>query len=107
LPTFQREGEIMSTGGYVYIMTNKPMGILYTGVTADLPARVEAHRVGYGSLFCRKWDLKRLVFAEPFDRIADAIAREKAIKRWKRVWKLRLISEQNPHWDDLFERLNG
>ncbi|WP_260582776.1 GIY-YIG nuclease family protein [Sphingopyxis sp. PET50] len=92
---------------YVYIMTNKPMGILYIGVTADLPARIFAHRSGQGSDFCKKWQLRRLVYAEPFDRIDEAIVREKAMKKWKRVWKLRLISEANPEWVDLFDRLNG
>jgi putative endonuclease len=87
-------------------MTNKPMGVLYVGVTADLPARIFAHRSGTGSEFCRKWDLVRLVYAEPFDRIADAIIREKALKKWNRVWKLRLISEANPEWEDLFESVN-
>lgn len=97
----------MAQGGYVYIMTNKPFGVLYTGVTANLPARIMAHRTGTGSSFCRKWDLTRLVLIEPFGDISTAIAREKAIKRWKRVWKLRLIAEQNPNWDDLFNRING
>ena len=92
---------------YVYIMTNKPMGILYIGVTSDLPARIHAHRSGIGSEFCRRWNLRRLVHAEPFDRIDEAIAREKALKRWNRVWKLRLISEANPEWIDLFDALNN
>ena len=92
---------------YVYIMTNKPMGILYIGVTNNLPARVFTHRSGTGSEFCKKWDLTRLVYAEPFDRIDEAIVREKALKKWKRVWKLRLISEANPDWADLFERINS
>ena len=97
----------MIKGGHVYIMTNKPFGILYTGVTAKLPERVFHHRAGLGSIFCKQWGLKRLVYAEPFGEIADAIAREKAIKNWPRLWKLRLISEQNPEWLDLFETLNG
>ena len=92
---------------YVYIMTNKPMGILYIGVPNDLPSRIHAHRSGTGSEFCRKWNLKRLVHAEPFDRIGEAIGQEKALKRWNRVWKLRLISEANPEWIDLFEPLNN
>ncbi len=92
---------------YVYIMTNRPMGILYVGVTADLPARILMHRSGTGSDFCKKWDLTRLVYAEPFDRIDEAIVREKALKKWKRGWKLRLISEVNPEWADLFKNING
>ena len=95
----------MIKGGHVYLMTNNPFGILYTGVTADLAARVVAHREGRGSAFCRKWDLKRLIYAEPHDSIDTAIAREKAIKNWNRVWKLRLIAEANPNWDDLFDTI--
>lgn len=94
-------------GGWVYIMTNKPHGVLYTGVTADLPRRVSDHRAGEGSSFCRKFNLNRLVYAEMHDRIEEAIAREKAIKAWRRVWKLRLIQEQNPTWRDLGEDLIG
>ena len=92
--------------GYTYILTNKPFGILYIGVTADLAARMIAHRSGEGSKFVRKWQLHRLVMIEAHDRIDDAIAREKALKNWNRVWKLRLIADVNPKWDDLFDTLN-
>jgi len=94
-------------GGWVYIMTNKPFGTLYIGVTSDLAARVWQHRTGRGSDFCKKHDLTRLVYAEPHDRIEDAIAREKAMKAWKRNWKLRQIMDANPNWDDLFELINA
>jgi putative endonuclease len=94
-------------GGWVYIMTNAPHGTLYIGVTADLAARVFAHRDGRGSAFCRKHRLTRLVHAERHDSIIDAIAREKAMKKWKRQWKLRLIRAGNPEWRDLFETING
>jgi putative endonuclease len=97
----------MVKGGYTYILTNKPFGILYGGVTADLPARITAHRKGQGSSFVRKWQLHRLVLIEAHDRIEEAIAREKALKNWNRIWKLRLISESNPNWNDLFETING
>ena len=93
-------------GGYTYILTNKPFGILYIGVTADLGTRMIAHRSDEGSTFVRKWQLHRLVLIEGHDRIDDAIAREKALKNWNRVWKLRLIAEANPNWDDLFDTLN-
>lgn len=66
--------------GHVYIMTNKPFGTLYIGVTGHLAARVLQHREGTGSVFCRKHGLTRLVWAEPHDRMLDAIAREKAMK---------------------------
>jgi len=91
---------------WVYIMTNAPFGTLYTGVTSDLAARVWQHRNGEGSRFCKRYGLTRLVYAEQHDRIDDAIAREKAIKAWKRRWKTELIENANPGWDDLFERLN-
>jgi putative endonuclease len=91
----------MAQGGYTYIMTNKAHGVLYIGVTADLAARVEQHRNGTGSAFCRKYSLTRLVLAERHDNITLAIAREKALKAWKRAWKIRLIEESNPDWHDL------
>jgi putative endonuclease len=68
-------------GGWVYIMTNGPHGTLYIGVTSDLAKRVWQHREGTGSEFCRKHGLTRLVYAEPYDRIYDAIVREKASGR--------------------------
>jgi len=97
----------MMPGGWVYILTNKPHGVLYTGVTADLALRMSQHREGTGSRFARKHHCTRLVYAEPHGRIEDAIAREKAIKEWPRQWKLRLIQERNPDWADLFDTLNA
>ncbi len=95
----------MAGGGYTYIMTNKPGGVLYVGVTADLAARVAQHRNGTGSAFCRRYGLTRLVLAEPHDDIVLAISREKALKAWKRAWKVRLIEESNPEWRDLSDLL--
>ncbi len=93
--------------GWVYIMSNAPFGTLYIGVTSDLPARVWQHRTGQGSSFCKRYGLTRLVYAEPHERVDDAIAREKAMKAWKRAWKTRLIEQHNPEWRDLLEELNG
>ena len=86
-------------------MTNKRDGVLYIGVTADLPARILQHRQGKGSAFCRRYGLDRLVYAEPHADIAAAIARERAMKAWKRAWKIALIEESNPQWCDLFEQI--
>jgi putative endonuclease len=94
-------------GGWVYIMTNKPRGVLYTGVAADIVERVAQHRAGTGSTFCRRYNLKRLVLAEFYPTIEEAIAREKAIKEWHRDWKIRLIEESNTDWADLWETING
>ena len=86
---------------HVYMMTNRRRGSLYTGVTTDLAERVRAHKIGCGSRHAAKYNLKRLVYAEGFDDIALAIAREKKVKKWRREWKFRLIEEQNPQWRDL------
>ena len=95
----------MARGGWTYIVTNKPGGVLYIGVTSDLAARIHQHRISGGSAFCRKYGLKRLVLAERHDTIEQAIAREKAMKAWKREWKIALIESFNPAWDDLYEGL--
>ena len=96
----------MERGGYAAVGTARPFGVLYTVVTADMAARIRAHRDGTGSKFAKKGDCTRLVLIEHHDRIEDAITREKALKNWKRAWKLRLISEHNPNWDDLWDTLN-
>jgi putative endonuclease len=93
-------------GGWVYIMTNKPGGVLYIGVCADLVARVAQHRTGKGSAFCKRSNLRRLVYMEPYATIDEAIRREKAMKEWRRAWKVKRIVEMNPKWDDLWARIN-
>ena len=95
----------MAKGGWVYIMTNKPHGVLYTGVTAQLAPRVDQHRRGVGSAFCKRYNLTMLVSAEEHGDIEDAIVREKAIKAWKRDWKIELIESINPEWKDLYDGL--
>jgi len=92
----------MAKGGYTYIMTNKPRGVLYIGVTADLAFRISQHKSGTGSAFCHKYNLSMLVLAEHHEDIISAISREKALKAWKREWKVRLVEEVNPGWRDLF-----
>ena len=87
---------------WVYIMSDRKDGVLYIGVTADLSRRIVQHREGKGSAFCRRYGLTRLVYAEEHDSIEDAIAREKAMKAWKRAWKIELIEGVNPGWDNLF-----
>ncbi len=82
-------------------MTNKRGGVLYIGVTADISARVFQHKTGKGSAFCRKYGLTTLVLAEEYPTIEEAIAREKAMKAWKRQWKIELIEAGNPDWSDL------
>jgi putative endonuclease len=93
-------------GGYLYILASSKNGTLYTGVTARLAERIAQHRSGNGSEFVRKYGVNRLVFVERYDRIEEAIAREKQIKGWKRTWKVALIEQVNPDWSDLYNRLN-
>ena len=92
-------------GGWFYMMTNRPNGILYAGVTNNLARRVWEHREGQIDGFTKKYGLKRLVYFERYDDIRDAIQREKSVKRWSRAWKVNLILALNPDWDDLHDRL--
>lgn len=96
----------MERGGFVYVMTNAPHGTLYIGVTANLPARIMQHREGRGSAFCAQHGLVRLVYVEHYPEVIEAIVREKAMKKWKRQWKLRLIRQANPEWRDLWDEIN-
>ena len=88
--------------GYVYIVTNKPHGTLYTGVTNDISRRVWEHREGHTKGFAWKYGCCQLVWYERYDSIVDAIQREKSIKRWYRRWKVALIEAENPLWDDWY-----
>ncbi len=85
----------------VYIMANRRNDTLYIGVTSDLPRRVWEHREGVADGFTKQYGLKTLVYFELHATMETAIIREKQIKEWKRVWKLRLIEEANPTWRDL------
>jgi putative endonuclease len=92
-------------GGWVYIMTNRPNGTLYVGVTNDLARRAWEHKEGVADGFTKRYALKRLVYAERYEDIRTAIQREKNLKHWPRAWKVKLILADNPNWDDLQERL--
>ena len=97
----------MAKGGWVYIVADRYRGALYIGVTANIAARVFAHREGRGSSHCARYGLARLVYVEEAPTIDEAIAREKAMKKWRRGWKIKLIERANPDWDDLFEKINS
>jgi len=88
---------------WVYIMTNRPNGTLYIGVTANLAQRIWQHREGVAGGFTQQYGLKRLVYTEQHDDIRTAIQREKNIKHWPRAWKTRLIVARNPDWNDLYD----
>jgi putative endonuclease len=89
---------------YIYILSNKNRTVLYTGVTSDLSKRVEKHMEGKGSVFCKKYNVKELIYYELFTDIRDAIRREKEIKGWIRDKKLALIKSRNPEMKNLLEK---
>ena len=86
---------------YVYMMTNKTNGVLYTGVTNDLWRRVAEHQEGLIAGFTKKYKIKKLVYYEDWQSIRDAIEREKRIKGWTRRKKNDLIESLNATWKDL------
>ena len=89
----------------VYIMASGRHGTLYVGVTSNLPVRAAQHREGTLPGFTERYDVKSLVWFEQHDDIGTAIRREKAIKKYKREWKINLIERENPGWSDLFPAL--
>ena len=93
--------------GFVYILTNQKNGTLYVGVTSKLVQRIYQHRMQLVDGFTKKYDLKQLVYYEgPMD-ISSALSREKQLKRWNRSWKLQLIENKNPRWEDLYPHILG
>ncbi|MEK9825326.1 MAG: GIY-YIG nuclease family protein [Methylotenera sp.] len=90
---------------YVYMMASSKNGTLYIGVTSDLIKRVWQHKNNVIEGFTNKYKVHLLVWYESHDNIASAISREKALKKWNRIWKLRVIEQLNPEWQDLYEQL--
>jgi putative endonuclease len=89
----------------VYILASKRNGTLYVGVTSDIARRTWQHRSNAVGGFVRDYGVHRLVFVEFHETIADAILREKRIKKWRRAWKLELIERHNPQGHDLYDQL--
>lgn len=85
----------------VYILASRHYGTLYTGVTADLVARIIQHREGVFGGFTAQYGVKRLVWFDPVPTLQEAFEQEKRIKRWRRDWKIALIERSNPQWEDL------
>ena len=88
--------------GYVYILASQRNGTLYIGVTSDLVGRIRQHKEGSIPGFTFTYDVRQLVYVETYDRITEAIRREKQLKKWRRAWKLDLIEGVNPEWRDLY-----
>ena len=87
---------------YVYIITNKPKGVLYIGMTNDLTRRVYEHKQKIIEGFGKRYNLNKLVYVEEHGAPLDAITREKQLKNWHRDWKIELIESINPQWNDLY-----
>jgi putative endonuclease len=92
---------------YVYLMASGKHGTLYVGVTRDLVRRVYEHKAKLVRGFTSRYDVTRLVWFEVYDDPVNAIEREKQIKTWRRDWKIRLIEENNPDWDDLYSMITA
>ena len=88
----------------VYILANRRQGTLYTGVTSNLAQRIFQHRDGMTPGFATRYGCNRLVFYEAYERMDEAIAREKQIKGGSRAKKIALIETSNPEWKDLYEK---
>lgn len=92
---------------FVYILTNKNHTVLYTGVSSNLPQRLEQHRTGiFAKAFTHRYNVFELVYYEEYSNIIEAIAREKQIKAGSRQKKLDLINGLNPEWKDLTNELS-
>lgn len=89
----------------VYILASSRNGTLYTGVTSDLIKRVYQHKQHVVAGFTSRYQVDYLVWFEFHASMESAIGREKAIKKWRRAWKVRLIEESNPQWRDLYPEL--
>ncbi len=92
---------------WVYIMTSKPRGTLYIGVTDDLRRRAREHRGSRGSAFTRKYAVKLLVWHTHFEHAKDALQRERTMKDWPRAWKINLVERENPDWKDLWDAISN
>ena len=87
----------------VYILASERNGTLYIGVTSNLPQRIWQHREGLVEGFTKRYSVKMLVWYEMHESMESAIMREKALKKWRRGWKLELIEQSNAQWRDLWD----
>ena len=89
----------------VYILASSKHGTLYVGVTSDIIKRIWEHKNNSTESFTKRYEIHTLVWYEQHETMESAIAREKAIKEWKRQWKIDLIERSNPEWNDLYDGL--
>ena len=86
----------------VYILASKPHGVLYVGVTSNLPQRIWQHKNDLAPGFTQRYGVHNLVWYKVHENMESAIIREKRIKDWRRAWKIELIERDNPDWRDLY-----
>ncbi len=91
----------------VYLLASERNGTLYVGVTSSLVKRIYEHKNDLADGFTKKYGVKMLVWFEMTSDISAAITREKQIKKWNRLWKLRLVDQSNPDWRDLYSDIVG
>jgi len=91
---------------YFYMLTNRPKGVLYAGVTGDLLRRLSEHKGKFIRGFTATYGVTRLVYFEEYASINEARAREQSVKRWRRQWKFDLVEKVNPDWNDLTAKLS-
>jgi len=90
---------------YVYIMASNRNGTLYIGATTNLIQRIYQHKNKFVKGFVSKYNVIKLVYFEVFGDIDAGYYRERQLKHWKREWKIRLIEEMNPYWNDLYDSI--
>jgi putative endonuclease len=92
---------------YVYIIANKPNGVIYIGVTDNIDERIKEHKMKvHPKSFTARYNCENLVYFEEYENGEEAAKREKQFKKWKREWKVKLIEEMNPSWSDLITNWN-
>lgn len=87
---------------FVYILSSQRNGTLYIGVTSDLLKRMWEHKNKKVDGFTKKYDVDKLVYFEQTENVMSALEREKQLKKWNRSWKIKLIENKNPKWQDLY-----
>ncbi|MAS87402.1 MAG: GIY-YIG nuclease [Micavibrio sp.] len=90
---------------YVYILAKAKNSTFYVGFTSNLQKRIWEHKEEIADSFTKRYGIKTLVYFEIYDDPETAITREKRLKRWPRKWKMKIIEEFNPDWQDLYETL--
>ncbi len=90
---------------YVYMLSNRRYGVLYVGVTNNLSRRVFEHQKKLSDAFTKVYGITRLVYFEEYPTALEARTRERTLKRWRRAWKLKLVNDFNPDWQDLSQEI--